>query len=137
MTNGISSNTPGADQTLDATPVGLDPIEVHPNLTDVPNPETLVTRVSAVLQPWNLESSEAVSGAIRAEVAGEIEHLGQMTTAQLAWAVAECVVARQKEVSASGDPAAQQGLHDLSTLARMFEHLFLATGGAHLDGVSA
>jgi hypothetical protein len=109
------------------------PAVVGRELQETPRPDAMATRISAVLQPWALDSKEAVSSAVRDFVAVELEDLGQLTTVELAWAVAEFAVARQEEIVASGNLEALQGFLTLSDSARMFEHMFLATGGAQID----
>ncbi len=137
MTDRVNADSINDAGRLEAENLTLDPALLVPDLAELPNPETFTVMVTTVLQPWAIESEETVSGALRNFVAPELEQLGSLTTGQLAWAVADLVVARQAEVLALGDPEAQQGLANLAEQARMFEHVFLANSGTALDGQPA
>lgn len=105
-----------------------------PAVDRLPSPETFPSMAEPVLQPWAIESEETVSDILRSVAAPELDRLDTMSTGQLAWSVAEFVVARQEEIVASGDVDATDGLAAMAELARMFEHLFIARGGSALDG---
>ncbi|WP_299285122.1 hypothetical protein [uncultured Tateyamaria sp.] len=137
MTDSVSRSSATDLNQIEADNLGFDTSLFLPDGAEPPNPETFTTMITTVLQPWAIESEETVSGPLRDFVAQELETLGAMTTGQMAWAVAELVVARQAEVLGSGDPAAQDGLLSLGELARMFEHVFMANSGTSLDGQPA
>lgn len=133
MTDSVSRSSATDISRFEAENLDFDPNLFLPDEPALPDPETFTTMLNMVLQPWAIESEETVSGALRDFVADELDMLGEMNTGQMAWAVAELVVARQAEVLGSGDPGAQSGLVNLGDLARMFEHVFVANSGNSVD----
>ncbi|MFQ6550997.1 hypothetical protein AAD018_001460 [Aestuariibius insulae] len=93
-------------------------------------PEPLPTISSTVRRPPELQFFRDISeenAPLDAIMLGEIEPTLNGGTLDMAYAIAEFVVRREAEVSASCDPSAQEGHALMADLARMMEFLFITS----------
>lgn len=95
---------------------------------DLLAPETLVTLVSVVRRPPELQlsmgSTDRIGSAPDPDLV-ELQSLGQMTTPDLGYNLASFLVRREGQVAESNDPYVKAGFAELELSSRMLEHLMI------------
>lgn len=124
--------TAPSDRDLADVALGHDLIIEEP--TYIPAFENFTQVLNLVRQPPALQSEETLAGVLQDFVANEVEYCKECELGELAYRVADLLVHREAEVAASSpEEGAMSGLMAVADLARMFEHIFLARGGAALE----
>lgn len=96
------------------------------------DPEHLATVAMVVRRPPELQFGpglDAKTPHIEQLVLDELDPVLHRTTGELAYSVAELVIRREPEVTASEDPSGRAGLANLGEMVRMFEHLSVLQTG--------